>query len=73
MANTDEVKVVVDQAALRAQVETVTNQVKVEAAEQLIAAAALLNPNWMTQRDEQVAAKAVADYIASQPSVPDQG
>ena len=64
MADTTEVKVVVDEEALRAKVEEVTAAVKAEAAAQLIAAANLLNPTWLDQRDKLVAEQAVADYRA---------
>ena len=66
MVDNTEVKVVVDEVALRAKVEEVTAQVKQEAVDQLLAAASKLNPNWLADRDRQVAEKAVADYKASQ-------
>lgn len=66
MADNNEVRVVVDQEALRAQVEQITSVVKQEAVDQLLAAASALNPNWLTDRDRQVAEKAVADYKATQ-------
>lgn len=64
MAENTEIKVVVDEAALRAQVEEITYQVKQELVNKLLEAVELLNPGWLGDRDKLVADQAIAEYKA---------